>query len=241
MNLEYLKQQYPQLFTTEELLECSELYSLIFVLQELGYNNYQYKLAKKFIIKYIEEIDDSSYGYDFINLNKLIDLLGLFNPEQRLKLCEFYINRIVQYDQSIEISDLHRTRLKCLKELLKKDFNIKYLSFFLFKVVLERPRYIITSIIISIIFLTIILLPAPIQEMEMFNLTLEEYANNNILNTFYNVIAMLLDLDNDFKIQPLNNFGSPIIFLGRIVYMLIIIGTIGQYINSKFQKFRDDF
>ena len=240
MDTNELRTQLSQDFDNNEVMMSGGLYGIIFILNNLKEHHKCYVIAKKFITTYLQEVSSSSYGYDQINEDKIIKIINLFNGKEQIKLIEYYISIFKNHYETIDINFLIKLRLNCMISSLKEKFDFEIFVDVIFKIILLGWKRVLLSLSFVVIVITIIFLHSPYKELEMFNITFHNYSNDYLLNIVYNVIAILLGIDNDFKIIPLNNLGAPIIFLAKIMYYIIIAGVFGQFVLNRIEKFRDE-
>ena len=188
-----------------------------------------YKDLKRLICYYIEVIKDEKYGYDSVNLEIFDELIKplSFNEKEQILLFTItaFSRELPEFDKKFLFDRQLENRYKkifCEKSYLKFPYAILVYSGASFKRVL---------VFLLLVFLSyfIILLPAPFPSWRVFEIQYESYSNKFLSNHFFNLVSLLLDMDNDLKVKPLNGWGFLLIFSGKVIFI-----TIG--INFLFRK-----
>lgn len=216
--------------------KCNIQYNII----KLKLSNKQvdniYKDIKQFIDAYIETIKLADYGYDNFNYVKLEQLIELLPSNQQIGLLQYITSvaarELPEHDRTWFVSRIHKAEIN---QILESRNFLLYPKTFLLYLGQSISRLLLG--LTSLFLLTcIIMLPAPIESLAVFNITFENYSQNSFLNHLMNVLSLFADLDNNFKIQPLNFLGLTLIILGKLIFVTFIINFIYYKISDKISQ-----
>ena len=187
------------------------LYNIIVTKKDfniISYHNSLYIDIKKFIYAYIKATQSLDYGYDAINNNKIKEVVSFLTPKEQLSI--YHILRTSYTNLGLETNWIHNS--------------------------LKRVE--ISSYFIYLLILFLVLHPAPHKCLEIYEVNLHNFSENNFANYIMNTLALVVDNDN-FKpqITPLNLRGMIIYVLGGIIFYVLIanfvIRKITDVINIK--------
>lgn len=209
------------------------LYNLMLIKNKNGQIKGNYKDFKKFIEYYIEVVKLSDYGYDNLNHSKIEKLLNLLNYEEQISALNYAISvsvrELPEHDKDWFIQRKHKAEIANI-------FNKKIYKHYLRGCMLycgSSLSRLILLVLGFIILVTIVLLPASNPRFILFNIEYDNYSRFFFLNHFLNIISHLTDLDNDFKITPVNWFGLCLLILGKLLFIFIVVNFIYRKISDK--------
>lgn len=224
----------------EKLKECSNpnnglniLYNLIILKNKGNDKRENYKDFKKFIDYYIEVVKLSDYGYDRLNHNKIEKILSFLNFEEQISALNYAISvsarELPEHDKNWFIDRKNKAEVQNI--LCKKQFRYYPKALLL---VCSYSIFRLFLIVISFLLLVfVLLLPAFDPSCAIFKITYENYSDKFVLNHLLNILSHFSDIDNDFKIVPLNWFGLTLLILGKLLFILIIVNFIYRKITDK--------
>ena len=90
------------------------------------------------------------------------------------------------------------------------------------------------SYVVYITMVMIVLLPAPLECMQFFEIDYNDYSNNEISNCIMNTFALLTGNDDiSPKVKPIGFGGLAVYIIGEILFYLII----GNYVYRKIEDY----
>lgn len=209
------------------------IYNLIYLKLKYESTPQIYVLYKMLIEQYIQVISTSPYGYDNFNTERLEGILKNFKCEEQHALLQFTISRISHELPELDKSwFLERKNIAEIKAIIKK----KELAS-IFKIVSLFAGLNIKTLLltISFIFLIVYLFTLPLSEPTnaLFILEYELYSDNKYFNHLLNLLTIFVDLDNDFKIKPLNGLGTFLIIFSKAFFVLVIANYLYIKVTDK--------
>ena len=188
---------------------------------------------KHFIKAYILSTEEGKYGYDEINLTRILDYTNYLNDEECLSILKYLMRLLYLHGFDEEYKTVEKAhKKKEIRYLVKyKLLNNPFRLFFL----LSTYN---TTVILSIILLTVIigwgiLLPAPSWSTPLFETNLSRFSGNNLFNVLLNLVSEILHMNKDFKIIPLNTFGSLILIFSKLFIILFVVNILIKELNNK--------
>lgn len=80
----------------------------------------------------------------------------------------------------------------------------------------------------------IVLLPAPLDSMQLFEIEYCDYSDNNVVNCIMNAFALLTGNDDiSPNVKPINLLGLIVYIIGEILFYLII----GNFVYRKIEDY----
>lgn len=227
----YLDEQYGLIKRYKHKNNSQIIYNIIHAKVKYNVTDYKESLyldSKKFINYYICSLEGEDYGYDEIQLVKIIDVANVLETKQK-RIYLYNVQRLLQlkgYDIDALSNEIIETEIKVAK-LDEKWF--KYISLWISssfcKLLLIYALYIVV--------VGLILLPAPFQWMELFDVKKSVFSNNSIINHFCNTIAFIIGNDS-FSPEVIPNC-----FWGMVVYSLGVAFFYLVFVNYIFRKLED--
>lgn len=226
----YLDEQYKSLSRYSYKQNCQILYNIIHVKARLkiDYNESLYIDAKKFVKAYLNAIDNEDFGYDHIQITKIIDISNCLDIKQKLFFL-YNVNRLLQvkgFDTNILSKEIVETETTVAwREKHWFIFIRLWLSSSLIKLVIVYFFY--------ILIVGVILLPAPFPWMSLFDISMHNYSSNAFLNHCSNTLALITG--NDIIAPQVVPNG----FVGMIVYCVGVVAFYLVFVNYVFRKIED--
>lgn len=212
-------------------------YSLLFIKSNEGITD-NYSDAKYFIKYYIGSIDDKTFGYDNLNIEKINGCLYLFGHEQRLFLYKFLKKNLVKYHFEKEWKVFETAFYKCQNAILieKKFWYLHPISIvkFAYNKTIYSYKYLFLLFLFVILTDYLLLLPNPFSfDISLFKIKYQEICNPFPLNHLANILLGLLEIDSDFKVIPLNFLGTIFILVGKILKTVFVVKYLADKIVNK--------
>ncbi|MGO4293588.1 hypothetical protein [Chitinophaga sp. RAB17] len=225
----YLAQQLAEVENTNNNLadRASILYNLIAVLSNEGLKRDLYLYVKKFIILYLDSIEDKTYGYDTLDKTKITSLLVLLTVDEQLGLLK-YLRRNLRKRHFDDLWDQFaktefRLKIQGVQGSTYWYFNPWCLLKVLYYRALNSISYMIILLLVILVIQIIILLPNPGTIWpSIFSLEYMPISDNFLLNHTCNVFLKLFEVDSDFKIKPIGALGVLLLGFGTAFKLLII-------------------
>ena len=228
----YLDEQYDSL-NIPTTYKHQILYNIAFAKVRFDMKEYQQSLyldIKKFVELYINESDNSDYGYDTIQLDKIISISSLLDIKQQKGIL-YYAKRLLSlYGHDTE---------EIVEKIKEIEINIAYNDKRYFKWISLKMSSSITALFITLLvyFLTIsvVMLPAPIEAMCMFDIELHEYCNHSLGNHFLNALALLTGNEKiSPTIYPTCPIGLFVYSIGIATFYIFIVNYVYRTIERIF-------
>lgn len=209
------------------------LYNLIHLQNKVNNARENYKNTKLFIDYYLEYIKSADFGYDSFNYVKINNLLKFMKPEEQIAILQYSVSvvcrELPEHDREWFIIRKHKAEIE---EIVKKRKFLLFPKAFLLYCGQSTKRLVIT-LILFIFFVNVLLLPTPYASLALFAIKYESYSTNFIFNHFLNVISLFSDLENNFKISPLNWFSLLLIIAGKIMFVILLVNFIYIKLSDK--------
>lgn len=225
---ETIEDEYNKIETNMCSTKSQVLYNLISIKINCNLRNYFHPLyvdAKNYIHYLFKEEEFNDYGYDTLQEDKITEIIQKFPiPEQRA-LCIFTKHKASEY--GLELSKIDNLFYNVSLSELRDNKNwLQYLSLLLGK----NIWIMLLCYLLFVIIITLMLLPAPFEFMEILDVTLCPISNNNIANYLSNALIWLFGIEQEnIRIVPIGFIGTLIYCLGRIFSILFI----GNYLFQK--------
>jgi len=224
----------------QKLKECSNpnnglniLYNLIILKNKDSNKKENYKDFKKFIDFYIEVVKLSDYGYDKLNHNKIEKVLNFLNFEEQISALNYAISvsarELPEHDKNWFIERKNKAEVQNI--LCKKQF--RYYPKALLLVCSYSIFRLFLIVLCFLLLVFVLLLPASDPSYSIFKITYENYSSNFLVNHLLNILSHFSDIDNNFKIEPMNWFALILLILGKLLFILIIVNFIYRKITDK--------
>jgi hypothetical protein len=209
------------------------LYNLISLKNRIHKTKDNYKDIKSFINYYIDVIKFSDYGYDVINYEKIEKLINLLEYKEQISVLQYAISvtkrELPEHNKEWFVEKKHKCEIDHIWS--QKTINLFPKAFFLYSG-LNISRLLLTLLLFFLL-TCLILLPSPKFFFPFFNITYDNYSESFIINHFLNIFSLFADIDNDFKIKPINWFGLISLVLGKISFIILIVNFFYRKITDK--------
>ncbi len=214
----------------------NKLYNLILLKGSVDDKNEIYKLSKVFIDNYIEVIKSSDYGYDSFNFEKIEKILNQLDYKSQVSILQFIISNMTkelpEYDKEWFICKRHSVQIQDILQDFKLRNIFKLISLFS-----GLNTLTLFATLVFVFFITfIILLPSPLDFCEIFEIKYDNYSQNFTANHFLNILTLFADLDNDFKITPLNWVAIIMMVTSKVLFIVLIVNFVYVKITDKISK-----
>ena len=226
----YLDEQYRALGRYQYKRNYQILYNIIHVKARfnIDYKESLYIDAKKFVKAYLNAIDNEDFGYDQIQISKIIEISNYLDIKQKLYFL-YCVNRLLQvkgFDTDI-----------LSKAIIETETTVAWRERRWFKSIsLWISSSLIKLIIVYFIYLIIvgvILLPAPFPWMSLFDITMQDYSSNALINHCSNTLALITGNDTIApQVIPNGIIGMIVYCIGVAVFYLV-------FVNFVFRKIED--
>lgn len=228
----YLDEQYRSLniITT---CKYQVLYNLVFAKVRFDMKEYQRSLyidIKKFVESYIEESDSQDYGYDTIQLAKIIILSELLDDKQKKGILYYAKRLLTLYGHDTE---------EIIEKIKDVEISIafndrRYIKWMSLKMSSSITALFIT-LLIYLLTVSVVMLPAPIEDMCIFDIELHEYCNNSLGNYFLNALALLTGNEEiSPTIHPNCTLGLFVYLIGTATFYIFIVNYVYRTIERIF-------
>lgn len=192
-----------------------------------------YSDIKEYFSLYIKYLDKEKFNYDRVNLPKLFELIENLPPEQRIELLRYLKDSLKKSEISFSDKDLIREiRINEIK-YLSKNISPKNI----FPLILKCTSFNLVTLLIGlflfIVIECIILLPSPFENIGLFKIEYDTISQVFVINHFLNIIGGAIELTDNFKITPLNEFGFVLLFVGKLFFIVIVLNYIIKEIKNK--------
>lgn len=187
-----------------------------------------YRDVKAWCSNYVGSKQEKDYGYDVYEHSRITEKIDdeYLSARQKLALVNYVKYVLSQYNDNGAWLDDECIDYKL--EVLKKENFIKYLILLSSS---NKRRCLITIAIFFLVEL-IVLLPAPFDWMELFDLQKEIYSDCSWLNYIVNVLAVKIDWIEGPKLVCLNWRGVVLCGLWMLVYIVFIVNILFNNIFS---------
>ncbi len=230
----YLESQYNQLKAYQYKKNYQILFNLIQAKMVLNMHNYKRSLymdVKMFIENYIKASDKEDYGYDEILPQKIMEAVAGLEVNQKLSILYTMRRMMVVrgYDTDSLQDEIRNLRIQsawlgnCYQKCYAATLWLSSQWWTLF-----------ISYLVYIIIVMIVLLPAPLDSMQLFEIEYCDYSDNNVVNCIMNTFALLTGNDDiSPNVKPINLLGLIVYIIGEILFYLII----GNFVYRKIEDY----
>lgn len=188
----------------------------------------------KYLIKYyIKSCEEKQHGYDDIDMTKIFSYVDILNIEQKAKVLAYLRRMLILngFEDEKEMCENTLSDVNC-ELYLKKISVINVLKFLYIKSTNKIPIT-LASLILSFLIFYVVLLPTKIKYFQLFEIEYVKVSNIFWLNHFINLLFGLLQIDDDFKVKPLNWIGGFLVVFAKLLFVLLIINVLIKGISSK--------
>lgn len=235
---QYIESQYNQLKAYKYKANSQILYNLIQVKAKMGVPNYKQSLyldVKKFTEAYIKASDKLDYGYDEILISKLLSSVSVLEGSQQISI--LYNVRRMMWARGYD-TDCLLYEIKKIERKIAWSGNARQKIYAVCLWISATWWALIVSYFVYIILLGFVLLPAPLDCMQLFTIEFKPLNSNNVINHILNTLGLMTGNENiSPKILPIGIMGMGYLIIGKILFYLIIANFIyrklEEYITLK--------
>lgn len=227
----FILEQYNNLITNNNKHNSQILYNLIsakvkFRLYNVGQT--LYLDVKNFILSYISSVDEQDYGYDEVILSKIMDVVSNLDLEQQYSI--MCLTRRMFFVRGYDIENV----LKVIAEIERK-VAWKKGQYFRFIRLLMSSSFValLITLLGYVIIVSCVLLPAPLECMEIFEIELRNYSSCWLVNHLINTLTLLIGKDNIApSIIPIGTMGVLVYSIGSLLFYLFIVNYVFKKIEN---------
>lgn len=228
---QFIKNEYAKIKGYQYKSNSQILYNLIRLKAKFDMENYSRPLyidVKCFIKNYIIAADKLDYGYDEVREDKLLDACKGLENSQKLSIY-YYIRRLC-YERGLEFSKLNSSIVKLEYKIAWKDMNYcKALRLFMG----SNLWVLLFAYLIYILIVFVCLHPAIYSWMEVFNIQLKPFAENDTNNYFLNTLGLLTgDSDLAPSIIPIGATGMVMYCIGKLIFFVLVVNFVMKKIED---------
>lgn len=231
---QYIKEQYKLLKKDKHKQNCQILYNLIAAKVKFQIYNIQQSLyldVKQFIECYILSADSQDYGYDEVLLEKIMDVVHHLEPKQKISI--MYSTKRMFYIRGYEVEKITKT-INCLER--KVAWEEKHIGKAIWLWMSSSLTALLLTLLFYVLIISCIMLPAPLECMEIFEISFKNYSISPLWNHIMNSIALLTGNDEiSPSITPIGIKGISVYCVGEVFFYLLIanyaLKKIENYIN----------
>lgn len=230
----YLESQYNQLKAYQYKKNYQILFNLIQAKMVLNMHSYKRSLymdVKKFIENYIKASDKEDYGYDEILPKKIMDAVAGLEVNQKLSILYTMRRMMIMrgYDTDSLQDEIRNLRIQ--SAWLGNGYQKCYAATLWLS---SQWWTLLISYAVYIMMVMIVLLPAPLECMQFFEIDYNDYSDNEISNCIMNTFALLTGNDDiSPKVKPIGFGGLAVYIIGEILFYLII----GNFVYRKMEDY----
>lgn len=235
---QYIESQYGQLKRYQYKANSQILFNLIQVKAQLGIPNYKQSLyldVKKFTEAYIKATDNLDYGYDEILISKLLSSVSVLERSQQVSI--LYNVRRMMWTRGYD-TDCLLYEIKKIESKIAWSGNWKQKIYAVCLWISATWWALIASYFVYVFLLGLVLLPAPLDCMQLFSIEFKPLHSDNVINHILNTLGLISgNEDISPKILPIGIMGMGYYLIGKILFYLIIANFIyrklEEYITLK--------
>ena len=180
-----------------------------------------YSKHKQMVACYVNTAVQQGYCYDHVNLERLLAQITKFPVDYRLGLLRhlrrIYALNYIEYDKAL--LDKETARVELTREFRKRRPTIRLLLGLLS----YNTLTVFCLLLFSIVFMSIVFLPAKWNWAEMFDCETLPLCTNSWLNAVCNVLCLLFLDVAGVSVKPINVFGLLTLVLFKIFNLVVII------------------
>lgn len=179
---------------------------------------------KRFIECYVNSIEKRDFGYDVLNVDKIIlaiNCISISKERLSLFLHTYKILKNNNFENEAEniIVNIRKTKLDVLRTEKSKR---KHLNVFLH--LISYNLMAVFFVLILLFFVSyIIFLPTSKESFAIIDFQYKDFQENFYVNHLLNVICYLFDISDDVQINPINWRGVLLMGIMKLFYVICII------------------
>jgi len=184
---------------------------------------------------YIQALEVKELGYDNINIAMIDKKLNKLNAEEKYLLLKMFRRELRKNSFSDKGQQcepfIDRAKLKYLKENLNFKNGIEYIA------ILSSSSiyWLLISVLILILIISVIFLPAPYKFMEVIKINNVHFNDYGLLNNFSNILSLLFDLDYKMEVKAINVRGVILLGILKLLFVSIIVNYLWKRIVKYFK------
>lgn len=207
----------------EEIVSLlNSIIDLKFLLNYTG-SDTLYLDLKKFIKSYILAVDNKESGYDKINVQVIYDKISKVDLTLRANLLHYLKRELIKnafLDEADECKEyIYLNKILVFKKQRDIFCKVKWLLLLSSK----NIKNLSISIILLFVIIYLVQLEAPNEFMTLFEKKYVAFDEISFFNNLANLLCMLLDLNDDIKLIPLNITGIFVLGFLKITYISIFV------------------
>lgn len=233
---QYIKEQYKSLRKDKHKHNYQILYNLIAAKVKFQLCDIQQSLyldVKQFIECYITSADSQDYGYDEVLLVRIMDVVHHLEPKQKVSI--MYSTKRMFYIRGYEVENITEiiNRIEMTVAWKEKHYR-KAIRLWM----CSSLTALLLTLLLYVIIISCVMLPAPLECMEIFEISLKDYTASPFWNHLMNSIAVLTGNDDiSPSITPIGIKGVLVYSIGVLLFYLLIanyaLKKIENYITIK--------
>ena len=233
---QFIKEQYKSLRKDNHKHNYQILYNLIAAKVKFQLCDIQQSLyldVKQFIECYITSADSQDYGYDEVLLVRIMDVVYHLEPKQKVSI--MYSTKRMFYIRGYDVENITEiiNRLEMTVAWKEKHYR-KAIRLWM----CSSLTALLLTLLLYVIIISCVMLPAPLECMEIFDISLKNYTDSPFWNHLMNSIAVLTGNDDiSPSITPIGIKGVLVYSIGILLFYLLIanyaLKKIENYITIK--------
>ena len=200
-----------------------------------------YVYCKKFIVNYIETLENNNYEYDRFDVKKIIKLISYLDEKKsQLEILKYLSNKLnkeqIRFESEILNKEIILLEIKILKDNFSKKniINFEYYRI-IYLIIIKKYKHLLLLFLLIFGVVIIFTLPAPIDTFAVFRIRYIDYSNLSWLNHILNILSLFADLSNGCQIIPKNLLGLLIIIISKVLFITFIIKFVYYKFSEKFE------
>lgn len=222
------KEKY-KLLLANDILDNEEIICILNSIIDLKFllkyeeNDTIYLDLKKFIKTYVLTIEHRESGYDKVNVKLICEKISKTELSLRNNLLCYFKRELTKnafLDEAIECQGyIYENKILIFKNEQNLLCKIKWLLLLSSK----NIKTLSLSFIFLFLIIYVIQLAAPHESMVVFEKKSFDFYKNSFFNDISNIFSLLLDLNDEVKLIPLNFTGILVLGFLKIAYISIFV------------------
>lgn len=232
----FINSQYDSLVRYQHKRNANIFFNIIEAKVEFGLQDYRQSLyldVKKFIQAYITAADNLDYGYDELRNDKIFSVIQHLEQKQQLSILSQV--RRMYYVRGYDQDDIYSKLCSVDISVSWAECNYKrairlWLSASLIRLLCLYLSY--------VIIVGLVLLPAPVKMMELFNVIFKTYSTSKFWNHIANTLALITGNESLSPIVEAQSVTGVILYaIGLVLFYVLfanfVLKKIEDYIALK--------
>ncbi len=212
------------------------LYNLIWVKQNYADSSTIMGLYRdiKFLINdYIQLVKVNDYGYDLISESKLISVISFLSIHEQISILKYLLSTLSREFPEIEKDWVQNALNEVKLKILLNPFRLIKLphAFLLFSSLSFVKLLIALCVFVGMV--SLILLPAPFEWMEIFKIKYSNYSSSVVLNHILNVVSLFGAIKGGCEVTAINAIGLLMQVFGKVCFVIIMVNFVYKKISDK--------